>query len=128
MRAELATILLLTSCGTAPQDRSVDPHASTLSMAYGEMRDARVCAAVDPRTEMRSFWVEVERTEDLLFDGWQGGLGNKLSSAKTFWEETDAVSDKACPFQLDPAPAPLSLEFYIRANDALEAAIAAEAN
>ncbi|WP_067691237.1 hypothetical protein [Erythrobacter sp. AP23] len=91
------------------------------------MRDARVCAALDPRTEIRSYWGEVERTENLLFEGWQAGLDEKLMAAKTSWEETDAVTDKICPFQMQDAPEESSLEAYAEANDALEAAIVTEA-
>ena len=91
------------------------------------MRDARVCASLDPRTEIRAYWEEVERTENLLFEGWRAGLGERLTAAKTSWEEDDAVSDKICPFQMQDAAEEPSLKQYAEANDAIEAAIAAEA-
>lgn len=92
------------------------------------MRDARVCAALDSRTTLSGYWIEVERTEKLVFEGWGKGLGEQLSEAKAQWEADDAVSDKICPFQTGNPPATPSLELFKRANDALKAAIAAEAN
>lgn len=111
-------------------EEAIAAEASALSPSYYQMRDARVCAALDPRTDIREYGWEVERTESLIVAGWRQGRGAELSNAKIRWEDDDAVSDKICPFQIESeiTQAEPSIEIYRAANDALEAALGAEAN
>ncbi len=127
MRAALAApimagaLFVLPSCGQGEEP--------ALTESYFAMRDARICAGLDPRTDADAMAREENRTEAILDFGRRNGVGSAIDAAEQHWIETDGYSDKICPFQSagdldEPTP---SLEIYQAANDALEAAIAAEA-
>jgi len=101
----------------------------TLKDAFYGMRDAQVCAGVDPRTDSDAMAREEMRTEEILEFGRRNGVGPAIDAVEQRWIETMGYFDKICPFQqvdaLDESTP--SLELYRAANDALEAAIAAEA-
>ena len=129
----LGTSLLVLGCSPDAIDNSGDTTEVTalehisLHNAYFAMRDAKICARLDPRTEESEFAREVARTEELLQLANAEGLGDAISEAEQAWKIEDAARDYACPFQLDAGPQP-SIDIYIAANDTLEAAIAAEAD
>ncbi len=92
------------------------------------MRDAKTCAQLDPRSNPDEMAAEVRRTQALLEFGRENGAADAIEAVEREWVETDGYGDKACAFQLtaDINETPPSLEAYRKANDALEAAIAAE--
>ena len=127
MRAALAApimagaLFVLPSCGQG--------EAPVLTDSYFSMRDARICGGLDPRMNADAMTREENRTEAILEFGRRNGVGPAIDAAEQHWIETDGYSDKICPFQdvgeLDERTP--SLEIYQAANNALEAAIAAEA-
>nr|WP_298926395.1 hypothetical protein [uncultured Erythrobacter sp.] len=94
------------------------------------MRHAADCASVDPRTDLSAFERENARTNAMLDMGRVNGVGHDIEAAERHWVETDGYGDMACEFQLvdDISETQPSLDKYRAANNALKAAIAAEAN
>ena len=110
--------LVLSSCD---QEALIEP--------YFAMRDSEICAGLDPRTDAGALKLQEERTRAILQHGREIGVGPAIEAAERHWIETDGYGDKICPFQMvgELDEATPSLELYRAANDALEAAIAAEA-
>ena len=124
-------MFILPSCGenAAPTLGDTDGPVLSLKDSFYAMRDARICAGLDPRTDVDAMAREESRTEEILEFGRRNGVGPAIDAVEQRWIETQGYFDKICPFQMvgeldETTP---SLDLYRAANDALEAAIAAEA-
>ncbi len=121
-----SALLTLPSCDQVSAGQQVDDNG--LTGPYFAMRDAQICAGLDPRTDVGEYQREELRTAAILQLARRNGLSDAINAAAKHWVETDGYGDKICPFQVGELDETThSIELYRAANDELEAAIAAEA-